>query len=149
MTENLYLNGLSPTLKIMRLSRYGWRYFMKQIKEPKMSNAMYQICIVVAQNEGISQDGVSKTLKMDKSSVAKIVTKAVKDGYLSRQENMADRRQYRLSVTESGMVCVAEMIQALENWQAELLSHISEEDHQEFNRILELIYQQAEILDAA
>jgi DNA-binding MarR family transcriptional regulator len=49
-----------------------------------MTGTMNNICIAVALEEGVSQDTIARKLKMDKSSVAKIVTKAVKEGYLTR-----------------------------------------------------------------
>lgn len=143
MTQVKSFDNLKMTIQMMQMPRMGWRYAARSCASPKMSNAMINICIVIVENPGISQDGVAKDLKMDKSSVAKIVMKAVKVGYITRQVNQEDHREYQLYITPLGEESVDCFLKALEAWQNDVLQILSETERQEFAELYDKIYQEA------
>ena len=143
MTQVKNLDNLKMTIQMMQTPRIGWRYAARSCASSKMSNAMINICIVIVEKPGISQDGVAKDLKMDKSSVAKIVMKAVKEGYITRQVNQEDHREYQLYITSLGEESVDCFLKALEAWQNDVLQILSETERQEFAELYDKIYQEA------
>ena len=143
MTQAKNLENLKLTIQMMQTPRIGWRYAARSCASQKMSNAMINICIVIVERPGISQDGVAKDLKMDKSSVAKIVMKGVKEGYITRQVNQEDRREYQLYITPLGEKNVDCFLQALEVWQNDVLQILNETERQEFEELYNKIYQEA------
>lgn len=147
MIDKLELNRLDLTVHLMRLPRLGWRYAAKANRNPKMTGTMNNICIAVALEEGVSQDTIARKLKMDKSSVAKIVTKAVKEGYLTRETNPKDRREYRLMITDAGRQAVQGFLETLEEWQEKMMSSFSEEEKKQFIELSEKACLQAEEID--
>ncbi len=141
------LNSISMIIQLMRLPRNGWRSAVRNLSSMKMSNAMYNICIVVYMNDGISQDGVAKALRMDKSSVAKIVSKAIEEGYISRIVDNQDRRKYQLKLTPKGTACVDDILGRLQAWQDEVLGKLDESERKHFLELLGQVYENAEALD--
>lgn len=147
MAQAKNLDHLKMTIEMMQIPRTGWRYAVKSCASQKMSNAMINICIVIILNPGISQDGVARTLKMDKSSVAKIVMKTVKEGYLIRKVNQEDHREYQLYLTPLGEESIDCFLKALEEWQNTVLKTLSKTDRQKFVELYEKIYQEAKKMD--
>jgi len=145
--SNYDLNSISMVIQLMRLPRYGWRRSVRNLSSTKMSNAMYNICIIVYMNDGISQDGVAKALRMDKSSVAKIVSKAIEEGYISRIIDNKDRRKYQLKLTPVGTSCVDDILGRLKAWQDEVLCKLDESERKHFLELLDQVYENAEALD--
>lgn len=142
MNEEMTLDQLTMIVQLMKLPRYSWRYSCHS-SNVKMSNAMYNICIVISQKVGISQDGVAKTLKMDKSSVAKIVCKAEKDGYILRSVNPKDHREYCLALTEDGRLAVEQLMQGFARWQEMVLHTLEEKERNDFKRLLNTVFDNA------
>ena len=147
MAQAKNLDHLKMTIEMMQIPRTGWRYAVKSCASQKMSNAMINICIVIILNPGISQDGVARTLKMDKSSVAKIVMKTVREGYLIRKVNQEDHREYQLYLTPLGEESIDCFLKALEEWQNTVLKTLSKTDRQKFVELYEKIYREAKKMD--
>lgn len=121
------------------ISKNGWKYCREHMTQPYLSNAAYDICGVILQFKESNQDNVAKALKMDKSSVAKIVNKCVLDGLIERQINPDNRREYILRLTEKGKITVQELIDLVEQWQQEALSALDEKEQEVFLQMLEKI----------
>jgi len=128
------------------ISKNGWKYCRERIKQPYLSNAAYDICGVILQFNEPNQDNVAKALKMDKSSVAKIVNKCVLDGLIERQINPDNRREYILHLTEKGKSTVQELIDLVEQWQKEALSVLDEEEQELFLQMLEKIKDKTDLM---
>lgn len=147
MSEPKSLEQLEFTTKLMKLPRLGWRYALEHCEEPKMTKTMINICMVISMEKGISQDGVSKALRMDKSSVAKIVMKAVRSGFIIRTINKDDLREYRLELSEEGQQYVNQFTAFLEKWQSMVMKNLSDTERAEFQRLGGIVYETAVSLD--
>ena len=141
------LEKLVLTQKMMKISRQGWQYGRSKLQHPALSNVMYNIIVVIYSNPDISQDGISKALKRDKSSVAKIVSKKKKKGLVVRNVNPDDRREYRLQLSEEGQEVVKELLDTLREWQDKALKGVSEHDKKVFIKVLDMIEIKAAELD--
>lgn len=132
--------------RMMKLSRQGWKYAKDRLTHPKMPNMMYNLCVVVYLKPGISQDGVSHDLQTDKSSIAKVVSRAIQAGYLYREVNPDDHREYRLYLTDQGTECIREVLDHLEEWQNEVLKVLNERDRKKFRSLFDKVSASAESL---
>lgn len=136
-------DNLKLSRQLMGIPRLGWRYATERCAKKKMTSAMINICMVIYQNDRISQDGVAKALKMDKSSVAKIVNRAEKAGFIARSINKKDMRERLLTLTESGEEVVHCFNSILKQWQDIILSSLPEKDAEEFASMVDTVYQKA------
>ncbi|MBP3399481.1 MAG: MarR family transcriptional regulator [Erysipelotrichaceae bacterium] len=126
--------------KLSVISKNSWKFTRNRLTHPGLTNAAYDVCGIIYQSESTNQDNISKALKMDKSSVAKVVNKCVEDGLIERRVNPSNRREYILTLTEEGMKTVQELVDLVEQWQQEALSVLSEEEKELFlNSVLKLV----------
>jgi DNA-binding MarR family transcriptional regulator len=61
----------------------------------------YSILILLENFEGnCSQQMISNLLQIDKASMVRVIDYLVQKGYINRQENLTDRREHRLCLTD-------------------------------------------------
>ena len=125
--------------KLSAITKDGWRYTRNRLIHPGLTNAAYDVCGIIWQSGSTNQDNISKALKMDKSSVAKVVNKCVNDGLAERRVNPSNRREYILTLTSEGQIVVQELIDIVEQWQSESLSALSEEERVQFLNMVERV----------
>lgn len=130
--------------RMMKVSRQGWRYAKEKLSHPKMPNMLYNVCCVIYLHSGISQDGVAHYLQTDKSSIAKVVSKGVKAGYIVREVNPEDHREYQLHLTQEGTESVKEVLGYLLEWQNKVLTVLNDRDRKKFRELFEKISASAE-----
>ncbi len=130
--------------KLSLISKNGWRYTRNRLTHPGLTNAAYDVCGIISQSGSTNQDNISKALRMDKSSVAKVVNKCVEDGLIERRVNPNNRREYILTLTPDGKASVDELIQLVEQWQEEALSVLSEEESELFLTMMQKVMNQTE-----
>lgn len=134
--------------RMMKLSRQGWKYAKDRLTHPKMPNMMYNVCVIVYLKPGISQDGVAHDLQTDKSSIAKVVSRAIRSGYINREINPEDHREYRLYLTDEGTESIAELLADLTEWQDQVLKVLNERDRKKFRVLFDKVSASAETLAA-
>ena len=125
--------------QLSSISKNGWKYTRDRLTHPGLTNAAYNVCGIICQMGSTNQDNIAKMLKMDKSSVAKIVNKCVEDGLIERQINPNNRREYILTLTPLGNASVQELIDLVAQWQSESLSVLSEEEREQFLKMIEKV----------
>ena len=128
--------------RLSAINKNGWRYTRNRLTHPALTNAAYDVCGIISQTGSTNQDNIAKILKMDKSSVAKIVNKCVEDGLVERRINPKNRREYILTLTPKGQKTVDELIVLVDQWQSEALSVLSEEEKDQFLNMVEKIVAQ-------
>ena len=133
--------------ELTAICRNGWKYTRDHLTHRHLSNEAYDICAVIYTNDLCNQDTVVKALKMDKSSVAKIIRKCEKEGIIFRMKDQKDMRNYCLSLTEEGKEIICNLIDTVALWQKEALSCLSEEEIADFTRMVEKIRENTRILN--
>ena len=114
--------------KLSAITKNGWKYTRNRLTHPGLTNAAYDVCGIICLSGSTNQDNIARVLKMDKSSVAKVVNKCVNDGLIERKVNPSNRREYILTLTPVGQSIVQELIDTVEQWQTESLSVLSDEE---------------------
>ena len=85
-------------------------YLDKVLKEYDLSSGSYPYLLILKENEGISQNKISKELGYDKAMSARTIIKLIELGYLDRQEDEADSRAYKLYLTEKAKVIIPKIL---------------------------------------
>lgn len=85
---------------------------------------MYIVCI--CEQEGISQEKMAELLRIDRSAVARQAKQLEQDGYILRQTDPRDRRQYRLVPTEKAKEVHVHIRAILRGWEKELTQNLTE-----------------------
>ncbi len=130
--------------KLSAITKNGWRYTRNRLTHPGLTNAAYDVCGIISQTGSTNQDNIAKILKMDKSSVAKVVNKCVEGGLVERRVNPKNRREYILTLSKEGQKTVDELISFVDQWQSEALSVLSEEEKDQFLNMIEKVIVQTD-----
>ncbi|MBR5291221.1 MAG: MarR family transcriptional regulator [Erysipelotrichaceae bacterium] len=125
--------------RLSAITKDGWRYTRNRLTHPGLTNAAYDVCGIIWQSGSTNQDNIAKALKMDKSSVAKVVNKCVNDGLIERRVNPSNRREYILTLTPEGQTVVQELVDIVEQWMTEALSILSDEERDQFLNLVERV----------
>jgi DNA-binding MarR family transcriptional regulator len=129
--------------KMQKIGRLGIAYAKERIQNPELSTVQYKVCITVFNNPGLSQDSVSRDLGMDKSSIAKLISKLMSIDVIYRKTNPKDRREYKLFLTEKGLSLTEEFLRFLFEWEARICENVGV-DHALVHEQLTAIQKEAE-----
>lgn len=88
-------------------------YLDKVLKEYELSSGSYPYLLVLRENEGISQNKISKELGYDKAMSARTITKLIKLGYLERKEDETDSRAYKLYLTSRAKDVIPKVLEEI------------------------------------
>lgn len=78
------------------------RLLARSLDAYSLGNGQFQILNEVVWNEGISQEGIARIRKTDKSAVAKSVKRLIENGYIYKERDKNDGRAFCLYPTEKG-----------------------------------------------
>ncbi|AKB85264.1 MarR family winged helix-turn-helix transcriptional regulator [Methanococcoides methylutens] len=107
---------------ISYLHRYARRYYDRELEPYGIGGAQLQILMPLYKMDGISQELLAQTIKVDKTTIARSIKKLVDKGYILRQTDEKDRRSYRIFLTEKGKTTEHEMMEIFNRWENNLLS---------------------------
>lgn len=103
-------------------------YLDKVLKKYELSSGSYPYLLVLNENEGISQNKISKELGFDKAMSARTVTKLIKLGYLDRKEDEADSRAYKLYLTEKAKIIIPNVLKEIHKLVGLITKNLSEKE---------------------
>lgn len=105
-----------------------------------ISAMQWMVLSIACENNGISQNELSKKSKKDKTNIARIIEKLEKKELIERRRSVDDKRFFGVFVTEKGNVLRSELsvlaAQVVEN----SLIGISQEEHEVCLKVLKKIY---------
>ena len=89
--------------------RLSQSIFSSRLKHLEIGSGQYDIFLVIARNEGLSQKDIGDLLYIEKSTIAKAVKVLLSKGYISNRPTEADRRYSSLYLTEKGREAASEV----------------------------------------
>jgi len=130
-SSELHLNH-SPIHLLHRAGQFAGDVFSEEMNDGKLTPRQYAILLTVAQNEGISQTGLVNRTGIDRSTLADIVRRMLKKGFLQRQRTKRDARAYAVSLTEAGWAALETAQPAAMHADKRILSVLSPKERGEF-----------------
>lgn len=122
-----FVGTLSRTINSKSDSKY---------KQFDLQKGQYMFISRVCENPGINFVDLSNMVKVDKTTTTKAVKKLIDIGYLNRQQDENDKREYKLTPTKKALE-VYEFIIQEENKQLEIsFKGFSEEEKQMAARLI-------------
>ena len=128
------------------LFRYNKEFSHSKIRMQELSDTECMICSYIYSHENCSQDDVSVALKTDKTTVGKALASLEKKNCVVRNQDTADKRFKRLSLTADGHKKVSELVDIHNNWLAEIMNCLSEEEQKNFENYCDRLLTAAEKL---
>lgn len=74
-----------------------------EYKKFNLKKSQYMFLTRVCENPGINFVNLSNLLKVDKTTTTKAVKKLIDIGYLNKQQDKDDKREYKLTATKKGL----------------------------------------------
>lgn len=103
-------------------------YLDKVLKEYELSSGSYPYLLTLNENEGISQNKISKELGYDKAMSARTITKLINLGYLDRKVDEADSRAYKLYLTDKAKLTIPKVLEEIHKLVNLITEDLSEEE---------------------
>ncbi|MBE6128901.1 MAG: MarR family transcriptional regulator [Erysipelotrichaceae bacterium] len=136
---------ITVSQKMQKIGRMGIAYAKERVNDQELSTVQYKVCITIYNNPGLSQDAVARDLGMDKSSIAKLISKLMDEEIVRRDVNPRDRREYQLYLTEKGTAMTEEFLHYMFEWETSLCRNVGI-DHALMHQQLEVLIKEAEAL---
>lgn len=114
-------------------------YIDKRLEKFKLSTGIYPYLLILNENEGISQNEISRELSVDKAMSARTIKKLIELGYIEKRENKEDIRAYRLFLTDKGREVIPEIIKVIHSWIDILVEGCNEEEMEVGIRFLDKV----------
>jgi DNA-binding MarR family transcriptional regulator len=111
-----------------RIFRYTQAYMDGVLEKFQLSSGSYPFLLMLKENEGISQNKISKELNVDKAMSARTIKKLIELGYLSKIEDNYDSRAYKLYLTEKARAIIPKVIEELETWISLITEDLDEQE---------------------
>lgn len=113
---------------IVHLNRMRKRFMNDKLRDYGLGGAMYMFLTALDRNPGASQDFLVGHFYMDKGNVARGAKKLEDLGYIRRETDPDDRRQYRLFLTDKGREILPVIRGYIGEWSAYLTEDMTPEE---------------------
>jgi len=136
--RNEYHKGVINLVYTVKHLSYG---FLQMLKKHGLTEPQYNILKVLRgfHSDGPASIGFLKARMLDKNSdVSRLVDRLFEFGYVDRKENLSDRRQKAVEITQKGIDLLAGMDDC-EHKTDSLLKNLSIGEVTELNRLLNKI----------
>ena len=122
---------------ISLLYRQSQIYFNAELKKYRLGSGQYIFLLSLLKNEGINQEQLADIVKIDKTTTARAVAKLEREGYLTRETSLEDKRAYILHSTEKARSIQKVLGEILDRWNDSMLADFTAEDKNTLRRLLD------------
>lgn len=126
----------SPFKSISILYRKSHIWLNDSCTPYDLTAAQAVVILMVCDFVILTQDDITKRLGLDKSVIAKTVTKLVERGFLIRTTNPKDKRTYTIQPTEKAWKVYPFVKEQIEICFRRMTHHMTDTEQAEFKRLL-------------
>lgn len=146
MPENESRQDIDRTISRLILKLYKQRriYMNAKLADTGLKGPMYMLLTTLDRFPGSNQDFMAQHIGIDKSGIARAARALEKLGYIRREIDDDNRRQYRMYLTEKGSELVPVIRGYLNEWGRMLTKGLSEQQVLEVIKLMEHMSKNAE-----
>ena len=126
----------SPFKSISILYRKSHIWLNNSCAQYHLTAAQALVILIVCDFQGLTQDDITKRLSLDKSVIAKTVTKLEERGFLLRTTNAKDKRTYDICPTEKSWEVYPFIKERIEGCFQRMTQQMTDKERGEFQRLL-------------
>lgn len=126
----------SPFKSISILYRKSHIWLNDGCEQYALTAAQAVVILMVCDFEVLTQDDITKRLGLDKSVIAKTVTKLEEIGFLVRTTNAKDKRTYDIRPTEKAREVYPFVKEQIDVCFQRMTQHMTDTERAEFKRLL-------------
>lgn len=113
---------------ISEIYRNSCRFFSREFSKLNLGVGQYIFLIQLYKNDGINQEELSDSLKIDKANTARAIKRLEEEGYVTRERCKDDKRAYNVFLTEKALNIKEEFFGILKAWEANITEPLTEEE---------------------
>lgn len=119
------------------ISRCSTLFRSDKLRDTDLGENQSSYILCVCRFPGISQDGLSRRLCINKSNVTRNLASLEASGYVTRRQSDTDRRVTLVYPTEKAMEALPHIREVAREWNAYLTEGFTEEETEQFRAMLE------------
>lgn len=108
--------------------RYSQIYIGKELEQYNIGSGQFSFLKRLYHADKIHQEDLAQFLKVDKATGARAIQKLAEEGYVIKERDPADRRAYRIFLTEKGERLEPIIKKISSEWTTILLSGFTEDE---------------------
>lgn len=120
--------------------RFSHVFMNRSLVDSDITSTENYILMYLFSKDNITQDEIADYYAVDKGSISKMIRSLQDKGYISKTVNPENRRENRISLTESGRSRFAQTKSLFDRWHKEMMKGITIE---EFHSLVEIISKMA------
>lgn len=125
-----------PFKSISILYRKSHIWLNNSCEQYGLTAAQALVILIVCDFDVLTQDEITKRLSLDKSVIAKTVTKLEDTGFLLRSTNAKDKRTYDIYPTDKARAVYPMIKEEVEHCFQRMTQQMTEEERATFRRLL-------------
>ena len=103
----------------------------------------WRIMMILAEYPDVSADEVCRRTRIEKSVVSRAVARLLNRHLINREVDEKDRRRSILRLSETGLSVYDEVMPIARNYEAKLLSDLTDEELETFNAMIDRLMKKA------
>lgn len=119
---------MDSTDKMSLIVRHCRTFSERKLKEYDLTFGEQVIIMYLATHENVNQDTISKTYQIDKSIIAKTLSKLEQKEVIIKKQNPANKRENLISLSQSADYILDRMKETLEEWNTVLFKGMSQDE---------------------
>lgn len=130
------VDGPFKTISILYRKSHIW--LNNSCAQYSLTAAQAVVILIVCDHEVLTQDEITKRLALDKSVIAKTVTKLTERGFLIRSTNAKDKRTYDIRPTDKAWQVYQFVKEQIDMSFQRMTQNMTDSERAEFKRLLML-----------
>ncbi|WP_298499132.1 MarR family winged helix-turn-helix transcriptional regulator [uncultured Methanobrevibacter sp.] len=127
----------TPTVPFISiLYREHAKYLNEKTKDDDLSFGLYPLLISIYFNEGIIQEELAKSFRLNESTITRNLKKLEEKGFIKR---IPDKRTKRIEITAKGVKTAQKVMDYDDEWDEQIKKIIGSEEYDNFKNTLEKI----------
>ncbi len=114
------------------LYRFSQSYLKKKLKAFNLGPGQLQILLLLFHKEHVRQTDLAAKLQLDKTSMARTISRLEAKGYVRRSKDDRDARAYTISLTLRAKNIRDKVVPILKNWTRTLLRDFTPAEQDQF-----------------
>lgn len=131
--------GLLPGLvgyQLRRAQIETFQHFASSLGDEGLRPGWFGLLIIVANNPGLSQTQLARTLGVDGSTMVAMIDRMEQSGWVARSRSKTDRRSHELHVTDGGTEMLERITPMVRDHDAAITANLTETESRELLRLL-------------
>ncbi|MGE4572210.1 MAG: MarR family winged helix-turn-helix transcriptional regulator [Candidatus Izemoplasmatales bacterium] len=122
------------------INKYHHKFLEEKFKEFNLGRAEAPYIKMIYHQSPIKMNTLISNVVFHKSHTTRAINQMVKDGLITKEKDLEDKRSYIITITQKGIKVAEQVKQILEEWENLIDSALNEEERNQLNIMREKVY---------